>query len=71
MHPKYRCHTKKKGFVLNCVQFICSLVNLERDYRRKNCTTDLAFYYYIVSYLITGLGYSTLALCHITILELI
>lgn len=54
MHPKYRCHTKKKDFVLNCVQFICSIVNLERDYRRKNCTTDLAFYYYIVSYLITG-----------------
>ena len=52
MHPKYRCHTKKKCFVLNCVQFICSIVNLERDYRRKNCTTD--FYYYIVSYLITG-----------------
>ena len=50
MHPKYRCHTKKKCFVLNCVQFICSIVNLERDYRRKISTTDLAFYYYIVSF---------------------
>ena len=62
MHPKYKCHTQRQCFVLICVQVICSIVNLERDYRRKISTTvGISNYYYIVSY------YSTLGLCHITI----